>query len=123
MLNICAQLLSDPDDPEWLVPAQISVARASPSNPGIPPSSLMAWLKVKPALQGAVLAGFDRQYINPHAFSPSDSASTLRLEQIAAAAEVVARTAFSAATGSAPEALPVSAGVLTWWRWLCVSQG
>ena len=94
-----------------LISVQVPVAKASLSNPGIPPSSLMAWLKAKPAIQGAVLAGFDSQYTNPHALGPSDASDTLRPAQIAAAAEVVARTVFSAATGAPAGDLPVSDSV------------
>ena len=43
---------------------QARAVSASPSNPGIPPSSLMSMLRAAPAISGALLADFDSAFVN-----------------------------------------------------------
>lgn len=91
-------------------PTQAAVSPASSSNPGVPPSSLMSFLRVKPSVQGAVLAEFDRAYSNPYQGSRFDDAARAGADAgaggIAVAASVVAAAAHSLA-GGAPGAFKV----------------
>ena len=70
---------------------QIDIASASSANPGIPPSSLMSLLRVKPGIAGIVLAEFDRAFSNPYYNSHLDHAENLYAESLTAAAEATAR--------------------------------
>jgi nicastrin len=45
---------------------KLSLANASASNPGLPPSSLHVLLRWKPALQALFLGEFDSSYSNPY---------------------------------------------------------
>lgn len=63
---------------------------ASTDNPGIPPSSLMSFLRVKPSVSGVVLTEFDRAISDPYAGSRFDNGSRVDAGSIAAAAAVVA---------------------------------
>ncbi|GBF91523.1 nicastrin [Raphidocelis subcapitata] len=67
-----------------------SVSPASADNPGIPPSSLMSFLRVKPSVAGVVLTEFDRAYSDPYSGSRFDNGSRLDAASVAAAAAVVA---------------------------------
>ena len=87
---------------------QASVSPASSSNPGVPPSSLMSFLRVKPAVQGVVLTEFDREYSNPCQGSRFDDAGQTAsggggggsgTEGIARAAAVVAAAVHALASG------------------------
>eukprot|EP00878_Enallax_costatus_P016016 GHUV01016792.1.p1 GENE.GHUV01016792.1~~GHUV01016792.1.p1 ORF type:complete len:668 (+),score=142.24 GHUV01016792.1:770-2773(+) len=70
--------------------AEVSIQAASASNPGIPPSSLMSFLRYNRSIQGVVLAEFDTGFTNPYYASRSDNGSTINTKGIAAAAAVVA---------------------------------
>lgn len=69
---------------------QTVVAPASSSNPGIPPSSLMSFLRIKPSIAGVVLTEFDRSYSNPYQGSRFDNASRFDAGSVVRAAAVVA---------------------------------
>ncbi|GFR49894.1 hypothetical protein Agub_g11998 [Astrephomene gubernaculifera] len=71
---------------------QVSVQSASAANPGIPPSSLMSFLRVKPSIAGAVLSDFDSAFTNPYYQSDFDIGTNVSLEALVDASLLVART-------------------------------
>ncbi|KAF6250532.1 Nicastrin-domain-containing protein [Scenedesmus sp. NREL 46B-D3] len=81
--------------------AEIDVLPASASNPGIPPSSLMSFLRVKPSIQGLVLAEFDDGFSNPYFGSRFDNGSTVNADGIASVAAVLAAAVQRLAGGDA----------------------
>lgn len=89
---------------------QVVVKPASGSNPGIPPSSLMSFLRVKPSLQGAVLAEFDTAFRNPFYASRFDNGSTIDAGSIASAAAVLAAAVHRLAGGDSQLPLQVRGG-------------
>jgi hypothetical protein len=91
--------------PSCLLSAQVSVAEASASNPGIPPSSLMSFLRVKPSIQGVVLTEFDSAFRNPFYASRFDNGSSADAG-IAATAAVLA-AALHRLAGGDPQQLQV----------------
>ena len=77
---------------------------ASAGNPGIPPSSLMAFLRARPGIAGAVLADFDSAFATPYYHSRFDNALTVDEDSIAEAAVVAARALHAlAADDGSPE--------------------
>lgn len=70
--------------------ANVDVRAASASTPGVPPSSLMSFLRINASIQGVVLTEFDREFNNPYYGSRFDNGSALRPEGMAAAAAVLA---------------------------------
>jgi hypothetical protein len=85
---------------------QVDVLPASESNPGIPPSSLMSFLRVKPSIQGLVLAEFNEGFINPYFGSRFDNGSTINADGMASVAAVLAAAVHRLAGGD-PAALKV----------------
>ncbi len=61
-------------------PAQVQVERASATNPGLPPSSLMGFLRVNASIQGMMLTDFDSQYINPYFQSEYDDGFNVTIQ-------------------------------------------
>ncbi len=59
---------------------QISAQAASSSNPGIPPSSLMSLLRVKPSVSGLVVADFDSSFKTPYYQSEFDNGANVTLQ-------------------------------------------
>lgn len=94
--------------PVVCVALQVEVTAADSSNPGIPPSSLMSFLRVKPSVQGVVLAEFDQGFTNPYYASRFDNGSTISADGIAATAAVLAAAAHRLAGGD-PATLQVTA--------------
>lgn len=80
----------------------VAVSPASASNPGLPPSSLYSFLRVKPAIQGVVLAEYDSAFLNPYFASEFDNLTQINTTAITAAALVLARTLYSLAFNGAP---------------------
>jgi hypothetical protein len=80
---------------------------ASAGNPGIPPSSLMAFLRARPAVAGVVLADHDGHFSTPYYHSRFDNASSVDEESIAAAAATTARALHALASGAGAPALQV----------------
>ncbi|CAN0913855.1 At3g52640/At3g52650 [Linum grandiflorum] len=72
----------------------ISVSLASSSNPGIPPSSLMSFLKKNSSTSGFVLEDFDAAFSNNFYRSHLDDNSNINSSSIVAAASLLARTLF-----------------------------
>lgn len=72
----------------------ITVSSASILNPGIPPSSLMAFLKKNPSTSGMVLEDFDTSFSDKFYHSHLDDMSNINSSSIVAAASLVARTLY-----------------------------
>ncbi|CAN1122995.1 At3g52640/At3g52650 [Linum perenne] len=72
----------------------VSVSLASTSNPGIPPSSLMSFLKKNSSTSGFVLEDFDAAFSNSFYHSHLDDNSNINSSSIVAAASLVARTLY-----------------------------
>ncbi|XP_054799749.1 nicastrin-like isoform X2 [Prosopis cineraria] len=79
---------------ESLLPENIKITSPSDSNPGIPPSSFMAFLKKNPAISGFILEDFDAVFTNKFYHSHLDDLSNVNSSAIAAAASLVARTLY-----------------------------
>lgn len=77
----------------------ISILTASTANPGIPPSSMVAFLKTNPLTSGIVLEDFDTVFSNNFYHSHLDDLSNVNSTSIVAAASLVARTLFILASG------------------------
>lgn len=63
---------------------------ASASNPGIPPASLMSFLRINSSIQGVVLAEYDTGFSNPYYSSRFDNGSTINADGVASTAAVLA---------------------------------
>ncbi|XP_049379425.1 nicastrin [Solanum stenotomum] len=73
----------------------IKISRASKSNPGLPPSSLMSFLKKNPETSGVVLEDFDAAFTNKFYHSHLDDLSAnINSSAIVAAASIVARSLY-----------------------------
>ncbi|KAK9272660.1 hypothetical protein L1049_003036 [Liquidambar formosana] len=72
----------------------IEVSMANISNPGIPPSSLMTFLKKNSLTSGVVLEDFDSVFSNQFYHSHLDDLSNINSSAIVAAASLVARTLY-----------------------------
>ncbi|XP_019223514.1 PREDICTED: nicastrin isoform X2 [Nicotiana attenuata] len=70
------------------------ISRASKSNPGLPPSSLMSFLKKNPKTSGVVLEDFDTAFTNKFYHSHLDDLLNINSSAIVAAASVVARSLY-----------------------------
>ncbi len=78
---------------------QVAAQAASAANPGIPPSSLMSFLRVNASIQGVVLTEFDTAITNPHYMSRFDDNSTITSEAITSASALLAATLHRLAGG------------------------
>ncbi|KAK2652570.1 hypothetical protein Ddye_012426 [Dipteronia dyeriana] len=78
----------------------VSMLSANPSNPGIPPSSLMAFLRKNPLTSGVVLEDFDTAFTNKFYHSHLDDLSNVNSSSIVAAASLVARSLFILASNN-----------------------
>lgn len=76
----------------------VEVSPASTTNPGIPPSSLMAFLAKNPQISGVVLEDFDTSFTNHFYQSHLDDLHNINSSAIEAAALLVARTVYILAT-------------------------
>ncbi|KAL7094348.1 hypothetical protein ACP275_11G097700 [Erythranthe tilingii] len=83
----------------------IIVKTASTSNPGVPPSSLMTFLRKKPQISGLVLEDFDSAFSNEFYHSHLDDLSNINSTSIVAAASLVARSLYILAGGKDPSAI------------------
>ncbi|KAI3909499.1 hypothetical protein MKW92_043938 [Papaver armeniacum] len=72
----------------------INISMASSSNPGIPPSSLMAFMRKNPLTSGVVLEDFDSAFSNKFYHSQLDDISNIDSKSLVAAASLVARTLY-----------------------------
>ncbi|CDP01653.1 unnamed protein product [Coffea canephora] len=72
----------------------VKISVASKSNPGIPPSSLMMFLRKNPDSSGIVLEDFDTAFTNKFYHSHLDNLSNINASAIAAASSLVARSLY-----------------------------
>uniref|UniRef100_M8AVU5 Nicastrin n=1 Tax=Aegilops tauschii TaxID=37682 RepID=M8AVU5_AEGTA len=77
----------------------VKVKPAASSNPGVPPSSLMSFMRKNTSTSGVVLEDFDSQFSNRFYHSHLDSPANINSSSIAAAAALVARSLYILATG------------------------
>lgn len=92
---------------------QVAVSNASSSNPGVPPSSLFSFLRIKPTLPGLVLSDFDAQLRNHLYESEADSLHNVQTDSLVAAAILTARALHDLAVAGGQPALQV--GMISLW--------
>ncbi|XP_042970329.1 nicastrin isoform X4 [Carya illinoinensis] len=96
----------------------IIVSPANASNPGIPPSSLMSFLRKNSLTSGLVLEDFDSVFSNKFYHSHLDNISNINSSAIVAAASLVARTLYilasdnKSASGSALTGISVNVSLV-----------
>ncbi|CAN6478979.1 unnamed protein product [Victoria cruziana] len=73
---------------------EIVIKNASSSNPGIPPSSLMPFLRKNSSTAGVVLEEFDSTFSNKFYYSHPDDPSNINTSSIVSAAAVVSRALY-----------------------------
>ncbi|XP_038721111.1 nicastrin isoform X1 [Tripterygium wilfordii] len=78
----------------------VMISMPSISNPGIPPSSLMVFLRKNPQTSGVVLEDFDSAFANKFYHSHLDDVSNINSSAIAAAGSLIARTLYILASNS-----------------------
>ncbi|KAI7753253.1 hypothetical protein M8C21_006781 [Ambrosia artemisiifolia] len=78
----------------------IKYSTASESNPGVPPSSFMSFLRQNPNTPGVVLEDFDTSFTNKFYHSHLDNLSNINSSAIEAAASLVARTLYVLASNN-----------------------
>ncbi|XP_051147065.1 nicastrin [Andrographis paniculata] len=78
---------------------------ASRSNPGVPPSSLMTFMRKRPQISGVVLEDFDSTFSNNFYHSHLDEQSNVNSSSIVAAASLVARALYILAGGNDPSVM------------------
>ncbi|KAG7565434.1 Nicastrin [Arabidopsis suecica] len=79
---------------ESLASKNIKILSADTANPGIPPSSLMAFMRKNPQTSAVVLEDFDTKFVNKFYHSHLDDLSNINSSSVVAAASVVARTLY-----------------------------
>ncbi|GAX78406.1 hypothetical protein CEUSTIGMA_g5848.t1 [Chlamydomonas eustigma] len=82
-----------------------NMMQADVSNPGVPPSTLMSFLRHKPSIQGVVITDFDQHFKNTYYKSELDLPDQISIQAIISAAVITARTLHSLAS---PSHLPVT---------------
>lgn len=80
----------------------VKVKAADASNPGIPPSSLMSFLRKNSSVSGIVLEEFDTSFANKFYHSHLDNPSNINSSSVAAAAILVARALYVLASDRSP---------------------
>ncbi|CAH2064294.1 unnamed protein product [Thlaspi arvense] len=83
-----------------LAAKDVKIVSADTTNPGIPPSSLMAFMKKNPLTSAVVLEDFDTKFVNKFYHSHLDDLSNINSSSVVAAASVVARTLYILASDS-----------------------
>ncbi|XP_065848730.1 nicastrin isoform X2 [Euphorbia lathyris] len=78
----------------------VTVTMASTSNPGIPPSSLMSFLRKNSSTPGVILEDFDAAFNNKFYHSHLDDMSNVNSSAIVVVASIVARSLYILASGS-----------------------
>ena len=99
-----------------------SVAPASAATPGVPPASLMSFLRAKPQIAGAVLTEFDQAVTDPYYGGRFDAAGRADARAIARAAGVVAGALRRLAAGGGNEAAATAPPPLNATRLLEVAE-
>ncbi|XP_022743603.1 nicastrin-like isoform X2 [Durio zibethinus] len=96
----------------------VTISTANSSNPGVPPSSMMAFLRKNSSTSGIVLEDFDTIFANKFYHSHLDDSANINSSAIVAAASLVARTLYVLAsdnknlTSSALSAINVNASLV-----------
>lgn len=72
----------------------VNFKKTDASNPGVPPSSLMSFLRKNSSISGVVLEDFDTSFVNKFYHSHLDNPSNINTSSIAAAAVLVARALY-----------------------------
>ncbi|VFQ99696.1 unnamed protein product [Cuscuta campestris] len=72
----------------------VKISMAKKSNPGLPPSSLMAFMRKNPQTSGIVLEDFDDAYKNNFYHSHLDDLTSINSSAIVTAASIVARSLY-----------------------------
>ncbi|XP_062222083.1 nicastrin [Phragmites australis] len=80
----------------------VKVKEAASSNPGVPPSSLMSFIRKNTSTSGVVLEDFDSHFSNRFYHSYLDSPANINSSSIAAAAALVARSLYILASADSP---------------------
>ncbi|XP_013686652.1 nicastrin [Brassica napus] len=83
----------------------IKILSADKTNPGIPPSSTMAFMKKNPQTSAVVLEDFDTKFVNKFYHSHLDDLSNINSSSVVAAASVLARTLYILASDNKDSAL------------------
>ncbi|XP_058108346.1 nicastrin isoform X2 [Magnolia sinica] len=86
---------------------RIKIKVANNSNPGIPPSSLMTFIRKNLSASGVVLEEFNSAFMNNFYHSHLDDSSNVNSTSIVAAASLVARTLLVLAAGDSQSSTPV----------------
>lgn len=88
----------------------ITAQAANSTNPGIPPSSLMSFLRVKPSIAGMVLTDFDKSIKTPYFQSEFDKEAytDISMQAMYGASEVIARALHTLVAGNTTPALVVN---------------
>ncbi|KAK8928274.1 Nicastrin [Platanthera zijinensis] len=72
----------------------VNIKKADATNPGVPPSSLMSFLRKNSSISGVVLEDFDTSFVNKFYHSHLDNHANIDATSIAAAAIIVARALY-----------------------------
>ncbi|KAM0949128.1 putative nicastrin [Dioscorea sansibarensis] len=80
----------------------VRMKRADALNPGLPPSSMMTFLRKNQSISGVVLEEFDGSFSNKFYHSHLDNPSNINSSSIGAAAILAARAIYILATGDLP---------------------
>ncbi|KAJ0981249.1 hypothetical protein J5N97_009504 [Dioscorea zingiberensis] len=80
----------------------VKIKSADASNPGLPPSSMMTFLRKNRSTSGVVLEEFDASFSNKFYHSHLDNPSNINSSSIAAAAILAARALYILANGDLP---------------------
>jgi len=83
----------------------MSIEEASPSTPGVPPSSSQSFIRYRPQIPAVVLAEHEAQYTNQYYHSHFDDHSNINVEDICRSSMLLARTIFILAANDS-DALP-----------------
>ncbi|KAL6912167.1 hypothetical protein ACP4OV_000972 [Aristida adscensionis] len=80
----------------------VKVKQAASSNPGVPPSSLISFIRKNESTSGVVLEDFDSHFSNRFYHSYLDRPANINSSSIAAAAALVARSLYILASADSP---------------------
>ncbi|KAG2497749.1 hypothetical protein HYH03_004021 [Edaphochlamys debaryana] len=86
----------------------IEVSPASATNPGLPPSALTSFLRVRPDIAGMVIADFDQAFRSPYYESEYDDGFAVSLQSLADSTILVARTLHTLLAGPATPPLELN---------------
>lgn len=79
--------------------------------PGVPPSSLMSFIKASPNITGVVLAEHGAQYTNPYYHSSFDSTDQIRLDRFCQVVQIYLNSVYSLANETMSKNLTIDCNV------------